>query len=787
MLAKRPMVAFGIFFLAVSCAGSHMFYSHNIFKLGVLLLSVILLYLGDFFFFHSEKLKKKSENFLSRGMPFFNVLLIGLFPILGTLCGAIWRPEYFSFYSWIEITTSIVCTLWLCLLYKNGKTLEDWNILWKWIGLSIVIATIWGLMEYFGLQPQNFNGGGGGRIKSSFGNSNFFAGFLVVLLPFFLQLILFYKKVEQKGVRKDFLLGVLCMGFVGLFLTGTRAAWIAIFISCSFLFLFWLIKYKNFSVKKVLGTFFLLFLGLTSFLVWKGQTSKKERSIFELTTSKGWAPRINIYKAAFSSILKSPFAGHGPGSSYQLFFENRRSDYRLYSQDGKHAKHAHSEILETFQEGGVLGFISKLIFWSLTFLTLWKAYKSKRYRIYAVALFASFLGYLIYSTFSTAPRMIGVKMPLMTLLAFTFCFTEKRRPFRQEREALIFVFPLLLVSIWGASKFFPSYYQQMVFLQNVKKPRDLVPFEKKIEVINNPNFLHAISDYQITWKRWEQLERTIAQIEKSIGSWIHLDLLKALSFYKKGNFKKAKELALYYQKEKSNFDLLVQRLLFELSYKLEDFGLFEHELKLFISQQLVLRSFSPRRSLDSVRFIETKEQVFLNLKESKEELQVYWNKGVWKDIFLQGKYDPGHEKQVMEDLVSTLKKGPFFNLRSIKKIKERGTFLKVQKFASFYFKELRKKEIFEKRLEDQKKVELKMLKETLSGNISFYKKYRVNTFEKKYSRKMVELKSRFRNKVSSWESFLRENMYWEEFKKRIFFQKAFVKQFYKFVFQHRKS
>ena len=183
MVAQKNMRIFGWAFIFITCSSSYIFYQHNAFKLAMFLFSICGLVLAEFFYFKKLALGD-AKDMLQRGMSSRNVLFLGLLPLLGTLGGLIFRPEYFSFFSWIEITSSLVPLLWLWLLYRNGKTRDDWNVLWRWVGWAIILACAWGILERFGLSPNNFMAVGNDRVMSFFGNPNFFAGFLVLLLPF---------------------------------------------------------------------------------------------------------------------------------------------------------------------------------------------------------------------------------------------------------------------------------------------------------------------------------------------------------------------------------------------------------------------------------------------------------------------------------------------------------------------------------------------------------------------------------------------------------------------------
>ena len=72
-------------------------------------------------------------------------------------------------------------------LYRELTTIRLWEKLIFWISLTTLLASFWGVLEFFGLHPDNLYalaGSSGTRVKSTFGNINYFAGYLIVVLPF---------------------------------------------------------------------------------------------------------------------------------------------------------------------------------------------------------------------------------------------------------------------------------------------------------------------------------------------------------------------------------------------------------------------------------------------------------------------------------------------------------------------------------------------------------------------------------------------------------------------------
>ena len=63
----------------------------------------------------------------------------------------------------------------------------------------------------------------------------------------------------------------------------------------------------------------------------------------------GLMERLFSWESAVNSIIDAPILGYGPGTSYQLYFDFRNPNFRLFTGESSF-RHAHSEILELLQE-----------------------------------------------------------------------------------------------------------------------------------------------------------------------------------------------------------------------------------------------------------------------------------------------------------------------------------------------------------------------------------------------------------------------------------------------------
>ena len=419
---KAPVFFAGLLFLIVNLHVSYQFYHANSYKILVVLLGVSCLILIQVFGFRPvfDKL-------------FFRHFGLILLPLVATVPGILAYQGEYNYNFQYEFVINIVLILWVVYLILGIKIEKDFNILLQFLGITIIYVLLRGILERFGWDPFLGNEPVN-RIKVTFGNVNYLAGFITVLIPVFLALSLPISKVKEKTWLKDhsFYLIIFLCGLIILFLTKTRAAWGASLISIvSIIIMTFLVFYPNYrklltilmGTSGIIGFGVLLFLYLNhdqSVFISELTTTLRLKSIF---TGEAFWGRFLSWEAAYTSILSSPIIGFGLGSSYNLYFMFKNPEARLFWSDQSY-NHVHSEILEFTQEAGIVGVIILGFFWIVIFRQLYLVFtKSENlfYRKLALGIAGGLIAYGIQSLFSVAPRMMVTKLPVYTLIAICFC------------------------------------------------------------------------------------------------------------------------------------------------------------------------------------------------------------------------------------------------------------------------------------------------------------------------------------------------------------------------------
>ncbi|MBU1486728.1 tetratricopeptide repeat protein [bacterium] len=334
----------------------------------ILLLKEVFYYMGIFglFFLWILKAQVQREFKLSKSSL---ILPLILFLWIGILSAAFF--SYRQFASMEELARFTTHILFYLLIANHFKTFKQLIWLLVAVVLSASIATGYGLIQqYFpAYDPVRW---GAEIFVSTFGNQNFFAGYLVVVTPVAGALAFVYRH----DIRGWLLAGLTPLMILCIILSGTRGAWIGL-LSQVFVFSLILLfagKLKIFLThKKVLvGIIICLLLGglaLPKIVDTKGKIDRF-KSIFSLTQGSNLV-RVVMWRGVGRSLIdktnrkveevkmtpiKNFIIGNGIGTFQLLFPLYRPSEYH-HCGVSHNTLHAHNEYLEVLAEEGVLGIL----------------------------------------------------------------------------------------------------------------------------------------------------------------------------------------------------------------------------------------------------------------------------------------------------------------------------------------------------------------------------------------------------------------------------------------------
>lgn len=240
---------------------------------------------------------------------------------------------------------------------------ETWaNIM---VSSAMIVAALaikdWILLNVLHQQISTY----AGRVVSTFGQPNFYAGFILLALPFF------YFLMTKKETKWYFILGFL-ISIVAIILSESRTAYLIL----AGLMIFWLgseLLGKKILVFGVVLISIVIFLSVffTSGLFWK-EVVEPQLSINPDLTKSSVENRVYIWPISWKLILQKPLLGYGLENISQafsdyftvqkhaLFEENLKISPVLISLKELNIDRSHNYLLDLLLFSGVLGLLGWL-------------------------------------------------------------------------------------------------------------------------------------------------------------------------------------------------------------------------------------------------------------------------------------------------------------------------------------------------------------------------------------------------------------------------------------------
>jgi len=200
----------------------------------------------------------------------------------------------------------------------------------------------------------------GGDTFGPYVNRNHFAGFVELVLPVGLALLVF------RGVRRDIfpmtaLLTIIPIG--ALILSGSRGGIVGLAFELGVLGL--LAKSRKGPEGPRVAALAMVGLAAVALIVWLGTGKVLERFASVPTGDVLLSRRVTMFRSSFHIFLDHPIKGTGLGTLVAVY-PRYETGY-----DGKVVDHAHNDYVETLAETGMLGGICGLMF-------LWVLFREAR-------------------------------------------------------------------------------------------------------------------------------------------------------------------------------------------------------------------------------------------------------------------------------------------------------------------------------------------------------------------------------------------------------------------------
>lgn len=354
-------------------------------------LTQLFLLLTLIIWFHGAIIRRRDLTLrrIPLDRPLFFFFLFALISLFGSRYRWAGGPEIYRLVTYL--------LLYIVSVNILGDRRHLNRLVFFWL-LSTGLASLYGLEQHFfkGMTPP----------RSTFGNANFFAAYLV--LPFPLVLAIFINSIFSGG-RKNWgrilsLAVLLPVMTLSLFLASSRGAWLG--LGVSLISLSWLaclrVGRRRFATR-VIPAFLALILILSAFLA--PRLLKKE-SVKEGLEKGTLGIRVLIWEGTFRMIAAHPFLGSGPGSFQVAYPPYRLPEYFGNPHAVDSTAHAHNEFLEIAAETGILGlaaFLWVLIIFFIKGIDIVREEAARSQRVLTMGLISGVAGLL-------ATNLVGVNL-----------------------------------------------------------------------------------------------------------------------------------------------------------------------------------------------------------------------------------------------------------------------------------------------------------------------------------------------------------------------------------------
>ncbi|HZY10811.1 MAG TPA: O-antigen ligase family protein [Bacteroidota bacterium] len=272
-------------------------------------------------------------------------------------------------------------------------------------------------------------------IISTFGNSTYFAGYLVLMLPFILSNVLIHIQQKKSLITQTGLLILLLTMIFLLIKTGSRIAWVASTTS-GLLFIFLNIKRSRlrWMIVGIASTTVMLLLVFFSDMI-----GKQLETIIGYTPTSSIARRLTFYEGAWNAFLSSPIIGNGLGN-FILFLPKFRSPNYWTSGAEDIVPHTHNEFLEILSETGSIGFVAFAAMMIILFIITYNVFKTctSKIRLIMSGYLAGIVAVLIDNLASMNLRTIPVAVTFWMFLGLALHYvTVKEHNFSFQLPNII--------------------------------------------------------------------------------------------------------------------------------------------------------------------------------------------------------------------------------------------------------------------------------------------------------------------------------------------------------------
>ncbi|HPT66242.1 MAG TPA: O-antigen ligase family protein [Candidatus Woesebacteria bacterium] len=415
--------------------------------------------------FHLINVFQKQVPLIKKNFLHIPLALFLISQIISTVYSIDPHTSFFGYYSRLNGgLLSLICYFVLYLIlsvYISGdlkKQIINFSL------FSGLFVSVYAIAQHFGIDKNWWVQDVQSRVFSTFGQPNWLAAYLCVLIPFSLHKIL-----NSKIKSLDFFIGNLSLiiFYLSLLFTKSKSGIIACLISLVIYFLFSFFKNKNSRKLLILNYSLLIILSLLISNPIKDKIfspkSETKNSTPEVSnklniTSSGDIRKI-VWTGAIDLWKKFPIFGTGVETFAYSYYWTRPVEHNLTSEWDYLYNKAHNEYINYLATTGIIGLVTySFLIVSILFLLLKSQFSKKDLDGLNLAILASFSSLLITNFAGFSVVITSLFFFLLPTLSSP---DQKISPSKNKKNILII--PLLILSLFLVSKTILFYLADISF------------------------------------------------------------------------------------------------------------------------------------------------------------------------------------------------------------------------------------------------------------------------------------------------------------------------------------
>lgn len=275
----------------------------------------------------------------------------------------------FWYFSLEELGRYLCVILLFFLVQKIVRTRFRLKLMLWVLAATSFLATTYGYLQYV---DMGFIEWGQSVLIASFGNKNFFVGYLVLTTPVLFGALLAFRKLPYR----------ILLGGLGLFqgymvlVTGTRTGFLGLLIGgllflVLFAFYHWRRRSPDRRQTEILGVLAAMLVGgIVAYGIVPSHLVRRMGEAFDLQQGTGRVRWI-MWTGSSRAAEDAPWLGHGHGVFQQVFPNYRPTFYHRF-RVSHNTRHSHNEYLEVLMETGTVGLALFLLLFVVTGMVVYR-------------------------------------------------------------------------------------------------------------------------------------------------------------------------------------------------------------------------------------------------------------------------------------------------------------------------------------------------------------------------------------------------------------------------------